>query len=219
MVISRRDDRQIIDVNDRWEALFGYRRADAVGRTMAEAAARRGGGGPGDAPAPGRGARARARRRDPVRHAERRAAGDHRGDRGRGDGRPSLFHRPSATSPSGAARSEAQEQRQLLTHLSRVAVLGELSGALAHELDQPLTAILSNAQAAQRMLAASRSICARSTRSWRTSPAPTGAPARSSGACGRCSGARSNRQLLDLNDIVREVLDLTAVISSRDTSR
>jgi two-component system sensor kinase FixL len=33
-----------------------------------------------------------------------------------------------------------------------VALLGELSAALAHELNQPLTAILSNAQAAQRFL-------------------------------------------------------------------
>jgi C4-dicarboxylate-specific signal transduction histidine kinase len=32
-------------------------------------------------------------------------------------------------------------------------MLGELSGALAHELNQPLTAILSNAQAAQRFMA------------------------------------------------------------------
>ena len=32
-------------------------------------------------------------------------------------------------------------------------MLGELSGSLAHELNQPLTAILSNAQAAQRYLA------------------------------------------------------------------
>jgi C4-dicarboxylate-specific signal transduction histidine kinase len=32
-------------------------------------------------------------------------------------------------------------------------MLGELSGSLAHELNQPLTAILSNAQAAQRFLA------------------------------------------------------------------
>jgi len=40
-----------------------------------------------------------------------------------------------------------------LAHLSRVAMLGELSGSLAHELNQPLAAILSNAQAAQRFLA------------------------------------------------------------------
>jgi PAS domain S-box-containing protein len=47
------------------------------------------------------------------------------------------------------------EQRSELAHLSRAAMLGELSGSLAHELNQPLTAILSNAQAAQRLLARS----------------------------------------------------------------
>jgi PAS domain S-box-containing protein len=46
-------------------------------------------------------------------------------------------------------------QRDDLAHLSRVAMLGELSGSLAHELNQPLAAILSNAQAAQRFLAQS----------------------------------------------------------------
>jgi PAS domain S-box-containing protein len=51
------------------------------------------------------------------------------------------------------AEAEAQERRKEVTHLTRVAILGELSGALAHELNQPLTAILSNTQAAQRLLA------------------------------------------------------------------
>jgi len=46
-----------------------------------------------------------------------------------------------------------QQQRNELTHLSRMTTLGELSGSLAHELNQPLAAILSNAQAAQRFLA------------------------------------------------------------------
>jgi len=51
------------------------------------------------------------------------------------------------------AELEAARQRNELAHLSRVAMLGELSGAVAHELNQPLTAILSNAQAARRFLA------------------------------------------------------------------
>jgi C4-dicarboxylate-specific signal transduction histidine kinase len=51
---------------------------------------------------------------------------------------------------------EAQQRQQELTHLSRVATLGELSGAIAHELNQPLTAILSNAQAARLILAGDR---------------------------------------------------------------
>jgi signal transduction histidine kinase len=50
------------------------------------------------------------------------------------------------------AARDASDQRMQLTHLSRVAMLGELSGGIAHELNQPLTAILSNAQAAQRFL-------------------------------------------------------------------
>ena len=50
------------------------------------------------------------------------------------------------------AESEAELQRQEVTHLMRVSVLGELSGAIAHEVNQPLTAILSNAQAALYLL-------------------------------------------------------------------
>ena len=50
-------------------------------------------------------------------------------------------------------RKRAEEANQKLTHLSRVVTLGELSGSLAHELNQPLAAILANAQAAQRFLA------------------------------------------------------------------
>ena len=55
-------------------------------------------------------------------------------------------------SDSVALRAENEKQQQSLTHLTRVGVVGELSGALAHELNQPLTAILSNAQAVQRMI-------------------------------------------------------------------
>lgn len=51
------------------------------------------------------------------------------------------------------AAAEAALQRQEVTHLMRVSVLGELSGAIAHEVNQPLTAILSNAQAALYLLA------------------------------------------------------------------
>jgi signal transduction histidine kinase len=52
-----------------------------------------------------------------------------------------------------AAERFAEGQRREVAHMSRVLMLGELSGALAHELNQPLTAILANAQAAQMMLA------------------------------------------------------------------
>ena len=48
--------------------------------------------------------------------------------------------------------AEAAVMNKELAHLMRVSTLGELSGAIAHELHQPLTAILSNAQAAQEII-------------------------------------------------------------------
>jgi two-component system, LuxR family, sensor kinase FixL len=51
-----------------------------------------------------------------------------------------------------SAEMEAQRMRQELAHFTRVSTMGELSASLAHELNQPLTAILANAQAARRFL-------------------------------------------------------------------
>ncbi|MCB1546945.1 MAG: histidine kinase [Hyphomicrobiaceae bacterium] len=48
--------------------------------------------------------------------------------------------------------TELELGRRELAHAARSAQLGQLSGAIAHELNQPLTAILSNAQAAARTL-------------------------------------------------------------------
>ena len=52
------------------------------------------------------------------------------------------------------SREEAQRLQQDLSHVGRVSTMGELTASLAHELHQPLTAILTNAQAAQRLIAA-----------------------------------------------------------------
>jgi len=51
------------------------------------------------------------------------------------------------------AREEMRQLRGQLWHADRVARTGALSASLAHELNQPLAAVLSNAQAALRMLA------------------------------------------------------------------
>ena len=50
------------------------------------------------------------------------------------------------------AQSELRQLREALAHVARVSILGELSASLAHELNQPLAAILSNAQAGLRIL-------------------------------------------------------------------
>jgi C4-dicarboxylate-specific signal transduction histidine kinase len=51
-----------------------------------------------------------------------------------------------------AAEAEVAERREEVTHLMRVSVLGELSGAIAHEINQPLNAIMWNAEAAMAQL-------------------------------------------------------------------
>jgi PAS domain S-box-containing protein len=52
-----------------------------------------------------------------------------------------------------AAEAQANLQRQEVAHLMRVSVAGELSGAIAHEINQPLTAIQSNAETGLDLLA------------------------------------------------------------------
>jgi len=104
---------------------------------------------------------------------------------------------------------EAKEQRLQLTHLTRVALLGQLSGALAHELNQPLTAILSNAQAAQHFLAADRI----DPDELREILADIVAADQRAGEVIRRLRALFKKgetqfQLLDANDVVREALDL-----------
>lgn len=51
---------------------------------------------------------------------------------------------------------DAQRHREELAHISRVSAAGELTASIAHELNQPLTGILSNAQAALRFISQDR---------------------------------------------------------------
>jgi PAS domain S-box-containing protein len=50
------------------------------------------------------------------------------------------------------AQRELRRTQREMEHLTRAGMLGDLASALAHELNQPLAAILSNAQAARRFL-------------------------------------------------------------------
>ena len=209
MIISRRADGQIIDVNDRWEALFGYPRAAAVGRTMAELP-------PAASPQDQATLRRLIEAPGPVRDVEAQFVTQS------GEARETIIATETVEMGGHAcfittirditerqrAQREAQEQRQLLTHLGRVAVLGELSGALAHELSQPLTAILSNAQAARRMLAR-QPVDLREIDEILEDIAS--ADRRAGEVIRRLRAmfkrGESNRQLLDLNELTRDVLD------------
>jgi two-component system sensor kinase FixL len=50
------------------------------------------------------------------------------------------------------AELAGQRSREELSHLSRVAAMGQLAASIAHELNQPLSGITSNASAGQRFI-------------------------------------------------------------------
>ena len=50
------------------------------------------------------------------------------------------------------AETEALEQRERAAHLSRVNMLGEMATGIAHEVNQPLTAVSTYTQACRRMI-------------------------------------------------------------------
>lgn len=104
---------------------------------------------------------------------------------------------------------ELRRQREEVAHLSRVALMGELTASLAHELNQPLTAIASNAAAGRRFLAHSALDVALVKELFND----IFADARRAGSV--IHGIRDlvrkgegSRSTVDLNDTVREVLRL-----------
>ncbi|MEJ8859739.1 ATP-binding protein [Variovorax robiniae] len=50
------------------------------------------------------------------------------------------------------AELQAERDRAALTHMTRVSTMGQFSASIAHQLNQPLAAILGNAEAARMML-------------------------------------------------------------------
>jgi signal transduction histidine kinase len=107
-----------------------------------------------------------------------------------------------------AERAEKQQQRQL-AHLSRVAMVGELTGTLAHELNQPLTAILSNANAACHLLDRGQPDVAEAREALGDIVSDT---RRARDVMTRLRGmlkrTEAQLQTVNVNDVVREVVDL-----------
>jgi signal transduction histidine kinase len=50
------------------------------------------------------------------------------------------------------AELQAENDRAALTHMTRVSMMGQMSASIAHQLNQPLAAILGNAEAARKIL-------------------------------------------------------------------
>jgi PAS domain S-box-containing protein len=147
---------RIVMANTRAEQCFGYERGDLVGRSIEElmppqyrgahSGLRAGFHADPSVRAMGSGRELSARRRD-------------------GSDFPVEISLSPLESPEGAlvlavivdisARRQAEQEsamhRQELAHLARVSMLGELAGTIAHELNQPLAAMLSNSQVGVRM--------------------------------------------------------------------
>jgi PAS domain S-box-containing protein len=49
-------------------------------------------------------------------------------------------------------RRRAEEERQALAHANRITTMGQLTASIAHEVNQPIAAVVTNAQAALRWL-------------------------------------------------------------------
>ena len=127
-----------------------------------------------------------------------------------GDGRRRVTGALIDVTERRAAARLAAEQGRELAHLGRVALVGELSGALAHELSQPLAAILTNAHTAQLMLESDdvdttelRAVLDEIASADRLAGAVI---RRVRGLVRKDDGAS---QLLSANDVVGEMLELT----------
>jgi PAS domain S-box-containing protein len=153
ILIVRQQDFRLIEVNEKWEAMFGYSRTEVIGRTAGELDL------VVDQEQNQRG-RILLENQGYLHDFElelRTRSGDILQVRMVTDtlemaGEPCYIVNLRDVTARKRADMEAEEQRRELAHLSRVASLGELSGALAHELNQPLAAILANTRAAQRIM-------------------------------------------------------------------
>ena len=74
-----------------------------------------------------------------------------RGGREKGDGRRLLGVTLDITARK-RAELQAERDRTSLRHMTRVSMLGQISASIAHQMNQPLAAILGNAEAVQKML-------------------------------------------------------------------
>jgi PAS domain S-box-containing protein len=152
-IVSQPDSR-ILELNDRWEAMFGHARDYAIGRTIDQLniyATER------DREVIADLMRTRGYVREYELDMRHRTGTPLRAvlaaETVEVAGEPCVIIMVRDITERQRADREIAVQRSELAHLGRVALLGELSGTLAHELNQPLAAILANARAAQRMLA------------------------------------------------------------------
>lgn len=147
--IIRQSDGRIVDANPGWEATTGVSRADAIGRTPLEAGMVI----PGDAEGRFRQFLASGK---PLHDYEQPYRTPDGGTRilSLSTELITLHDEPCfiIVAKDVTDRHEVETARQRLAQTSRLALLGEMTASIAHEVNQPLGAILSNAEAAEMLL-------------------------------------------------------------------
>jgi C4-dicarboxylate-specific signal transduction histidine kinase len=137
------------------------------------------------------------------------AQGSPRSYGARGAGDPPMVEPAGVAAQQRQLRKQSHEQHQRLAHLDRVAVLGGLAGAFAHELAQPLTSILANAEAALQIALRETAVpdeIREILRDIIRDDVRAGQMIRRLRAL--LTPGKSARHSVDLNDIVRDVLAL-----------
>jgi PAS domain S-box-containing protein len=154
LAIIRHSDGHIVDVNERWVAMFSCPRSAAIGRSLAQLNLFRHAA-DGDRFAAHLTAHGHLKEVElqlRTRHSAPRSAQVTAQSLTMAEENCFLIVMRDVTDRH-RAEIELSTQRAELAHLSRVALLGELSAAFAHELNQPLAAIMANARAGQRLMA------------------------------------------------------------------
>jgi len=150
MVITRKSDRTVVEVNERCLAMFGRTREQIIGRSPAELHAF---------------VNEEEREKLAALAAEGKARELEVAFRTGNGGILLAAVSSEAADVAGEAclvtilrdisdRKLVEEANNRLAHVSRLAVMGELTASIAHEINQPLGAILSNADAAEILLRA-----------------------------------------------------------------
>jgi two-component system sensor kinase FixL len=147
--IIRQRDGTLIDVNDHWVKMFGYERKEAIGRTLRDLNLCLSEGGHVQQ-------MVGFRQSEPIRDVECTVCTKRRGVRqvSLSADVVEMGNEPCfiVIIRDITDRKLVEEAHRDLIHASRVAALGELTASIAHEVNQPLGAILSNAEAAELLL-------------------------------------------------------------------
>jgi PAS domain S-box-containing protein len=205
------DDGAIVLVNAHVEELFGYGRDELVGEPVEKLLPER---------FAGKDSTYRTKFLAALRSGASKAGRELSARRKNGSVFPVEISLNSITTPQGVlvlvsivdisfrkrAEEEAHRQREQINLLSRASLLGEMTASLAHELNQPLSAIISNANAGMRFIDQGKAD-SETMREILNDVAADGRRAHDiiDNVRGAIKGSNSIRGPINLNDVVRAV--------------